>query len=181
MCVNLGVEAGGAQELLFSMGSESKEKTNIETKKSQLLLQHQKKMLFSHSESLKKIWRDLKLFKRANEFLSCGISHDMLRSMIFTVRANYHPKRKRCLVLLYHPNKHGEYARQKGINFFFFLTICAISSSEFIASDNGRVTGDNRVLPWIKQGWRRSVIRCLWGRRSQCAVDIIGGKVWKWS
>lgn len=119
MCVNLGVEAGGAQELLFSMGSESKEKTNIETKKSQLLLQHQKKMLFSHSESLKKIWRDLKLFKRANEFLSCGISHDMLRSMIFTVRANYHPKRKRCLVLLYHPNKHGEYARQKGINFFF--------------------------------------------------------------
>ena len=64
---------------------------------------------------------------------------------IFTVRETWHLKTQ-CLLIFYQQNKQ-EYARQIGINKDRILTICAISSREFIASDNGRVTRDNRVLP----------------------------------
>ena len=64
---------------------------------------------------------------------------------IFTVRETCHLKTQ-CLLIFYQQNKQ-EYARQIGINKDRILTICTISSREFIASDNGRVTGDNWVLP----------------------------------
>ena len=98
-------------------------------------------MLFSHSEILKKKNDEIKSSLSEQTNFSVAKSLEIgLRSMIgiFTVRETWHLKTQ-CLLLFYQQNKQ-EYQDR-------ILTICAISSSEFIASDNGRVTRDNRVLP----------------------------------
>ena len=88
MCVNLGVEGVGAQELLFSMGSENKENKHSD-KDITTSLQHQNRMLFSHNEILKKKNDGIESsFSEQTNFSVAKSLEIMLRSMIgpFTVR-----------------------------------------------------------------------------------------------
>lgn len=106
MCVNLGVEGVGAQELLFSMGSESKENKHSD-KDITTFLQHQNRMLFSHKEIMKKKNDEIKSSLSEQTNFSVAKSLEiMLCSMIgvLTVRETWHLKTQ-CLLLFYQQNK----------------------------------------------------------------------------